>query len=89
MSVLVLSNSAVLADAGTLQLEFFTLVDRTKDRKWYEYAKKTMDVILSYTPSTPNSIMSPSGLYLYLSIQILENLLDKSYAAGALRRQLL
>ena len=78
-------NSAVLADAGTLQLEFFTLADRTKDRKWYEYAKKTMDVILSYTPSTPNSIMSPSGLYpLFINPNTGKFTSDKSYAVGAL-----
>ena len=78
-------NSAVLADAGTLQLEFFTLADRTKDRKWYEYAKKTMDVILSYTPSTPNSIMSPSGLYpLFINPNTGKFTSDKSYTVGAL-----
>ena len=78
-------NSAVLADAGTLQLEFFTLADRTKDRKWYEYAKKTMDVILSYKPISPNSIMTPLGLYpLFIHPSTGKFTLERSYAVGAL-----
>jgi len=78
-------NSAVLADAGTLQLEFFTLADRTKNRKWYEYAKKAMDVILSYKPVNPNSISTPLGLYpLFINPSTGKFTSDHSYAIGAL-----
>jgi mannosyl-oligosaccharide alpha-1,2-mannosidase len=78
-------NSAVLADAGTLQLEFFTLADRTKNRKWYEYAKKAMDVILSYKPISPNSISTPLGLYpLFINPSTGKFTSDHSYAIGAL-----
>jgi mannosyl-oligosaccharide alpha-1,2-mannosidase len=78
-------NSAVLADAGTLQLEFFTLADRTKNRKWYEYAKKAMDVILSYKPISPNSITTPLGLYpLFINPSTGKFTSEQSYAIGAL-----
>ena len=56
-------NKAVLADAGSMELEFFTLAARTNNTKWYNYAKKTMDVILSYKPKDPSSMNSPAGLY--------------------------